>query len=131
MMIFSILTLLWQLFVLSACCLGSGLYLRFLVPKEFSFLNQLLFFLVGGLFLVVLVPQNLLSWTAGSYFRSAHCWRDSRPSVALSSQVYCLEQSILFKLGRSSHDRSHTLDDSFPWVRSNEAGTGMVLRKRL
>jgi hypothetical protein len=57
--IISVLTLLWQLFVFSACCLGVGLYLRFLIPKEFSFLNRVLFSFVGGLFLVVLVPQNL------------------------------------------------------------------------
>jgi hypothetical protein len=58
-MIFSILTLVWQLFVLSACCLGLGLYLRFLLPKGLSFLHSLLFLLIGGFFLVVLVPQNL------------------------------------------------------------------------
>lgn len=59
MMIFSIFTLLWQIFVLSACCLGMGLYLRFLLPKELSLLNKILFSFMGGLFLVVLVPQNL------------------------------------------------------------------------
>jgi hypothetical protein len=57
--IFSILILLWQLFALFACCLGVGLFLRFLFPKEFSVLNKVLFSLLGGLFLVVLIPQNL------------------------------------------------------------------------
>jgi hypothetical protein len=58
-MIFSILTLIWQILALFACCLGMGLYLRFLIPKELSFLNKILFSLMGGLFLVVLVHQNL------------------------------------------------------------------------
>jgi hypothetical protein len=34
--------------------------LRFLLPKEFSLLNKVLFSLMGGLFLVVLIPQNLV-----------------------------------------------------------------------
>ena len=58
-MLFSIITLFWQLFVLFACCSGVGLSLRFLFPKEFSPLNKVLFSLMGGLFLVVLIPQNL------------------------------------------------------------------------
>jgi hypothetical protein len=53
-------TLFWQLFVLFACCLGVGLSFRFLFPKEFSTLNKLLFSLMGGLFVVVLIPQNLV-----------------------------------------------------------------------
>jgi hypothetical protein len=56
----SVLTLFWQLFVLFICCLGVGLFLRFLLPKEFSLLNKVLFSLMGGLFLVVLIPQNLV-----------------------------------------------------------------------
>jgi hypothetical protein len=36
-----------------------GLYLRFLIPKEFSLLNKVLFCFLGGLFLDVLAPQNL------------------------------------------------------------------------
>ena len=59
-MLISIFTLFWQLFVLFACCLGVGLFLRFLLPKEFSLLNKVLFSLMGGLFLVVLIPQNLV-----------------------------------------------------------------------
>jgi hypothetical protein len=55
----SIFTLFWQLLVLFACCSGVGLYLRSFVPKQFSLLNKVLFSLVGGLFLVVLIPQNL------------------------------------------------------------------------
>jgi hypothetical protein len=58
--LFSIFTLLWQLLVLFACCSGIGLAFRFLLPKEFSLLNKVLFLVMGGLFLVVLVPQNLV-----------------------------------------------------------------------
>jgi len=56
----SFLVLLWQLLVLCACCLGVGLTLRGFVPNEFSLLNKVLFTLLGGLFLVVLIPQNLV-----------------------------------------------------------------------
>jgi hypothetical protein len=58
--LFSIITLFWQFFVLFACCAGVGLSLRFLFPKQFSLLNKVLFSLLGGLFLVVLIPQNLV-----------------------------------------------------------------------
>jgi hypothetical protein len=54
------MTLLLQLFVLFTCCLGLGRALRFLIPKEFSLLSKVLFSLVGGFFLSVLVPQNLI-----------------------------------------------------------------------
>src|ERR1700720_3240740 len=60
MVLLSIFTLFWQLFVLFACCSGVGLYLRFLIPKEFSLWNKVLFSFMGGLFLVVLIPQNLV-----------------------------------------------------------------------
>src|ERR1700720_4180945 len=60
MVLFSVITLFLQLFVLFACCSGVGLSLRFLFPKEFSLLNKVLFSLLGGLFLVVLIPQNLV-----------------------------------------------------------------------
>jgi hypothetical protein len=56
----SILTLLWQLFVLFGCCFGVGLPFRFLIPKEFSPLQRVLFSLLGGLYLVALRPQNLV-----------------------------------------------------------------------
>src|ERR1700737_8776 len=59
-MLISVITLFWQLFVLFACCSGVGLALRFFLPKEFSLLNKVLFSLMGGLFLVVLIPQNLV-----------------------------------------------------------------------
>ena len=59
-MLLSVITLFLQLFVLFACCSGVGLSLRFLLPKEFSLLNKVLFSLMGGLFLVVLIPQNLV-----------------------------------------------------------------------
>jgi len=52
--------LLWQLLALFVCCLGAGLAFRFLIPKEFSPLNKVLFSLLSGLFLVVLIPQNLV-----------------------------------------------------------------------
>jgi hypothetical protein len=48
------------LFVLFACCAGAGLSLRFFLPKEFSLLNKVFFSLTGGLFLVVLLSQNLV-----------------------------------------------------------------------
>ncbi len=60
MVLFSILTLLWQLLVLFACSAAAGLALRFLIPKEFPPLQKALFSLVGGLFLIVLVPENLV-----------------------------------------------------------------------
>src|ERR1700730_10739621 len=59
-MLISVITLFWQLFVLFACCSGVGLALRFFLPKELSLLNKVLFSLMGGLFLVVLIPQNLV-----------------------------------------------------------------------
>jgi hypothetical protein len=52
--------LFWQLFVLFACCFSLGLFVRFLIPIGFSPLQKALFTLMGGLFLVVLVPQNLI-----------------------------------------------------------------------
>src|SRR5580700_7157943 len=58
-MLIAVVTLFWQLFALLACCSGVGLALRFLLPNEFSLLNKVLFSLLGGLFLVVLIPQNL------------------------------------------------------------------------
>ena len=59
-MLFSALTLVWQLLVLFACCSGLGLALRSFLPREFSLLNKILLSLMGGLFLVVLIPQNLV-----------------------------------------------------------------------
>ena len=53
-------TLFWQLLVLFACCSGVGLAFRFLIPKEFSVLNKVLFSVLGGLFLTVFIPQNLV-----------------------------------------------------------------------
>jgi hypothetical protein len=46
--------------VLFTCCLGLGLALRFLIPKKFPLLSKGLFALLGGLFLSVLVPQNMI-----------------------------------------------------------------------
>jgi hypothetical protein len=53
-------TLIWQLIVLSACCTGAGLALRGLIPAQFPPLPRALFLMLGGLFLVVLIPQNLV-----------------------------------------------------------------------
>jgi hypothetical protein len=58
--LFSVIVLFWQILVLFACCSGVGLIWRSLIPKDFSPLNQVLFSLLGGLFLVVLVAQNLV-----------------------------------------------------------------------
>jgi hypothetical protein len=58
--IFSLLTLFWQLVILSVCCSGLGLALRSLLPPDFSPLNKVLFSFIGGLFLVVLLAQNLV-----------------------------------------------------------------------
>jgi hypothetical protein len=56
----SLFMLLWQLFFLFACCLGVGLTLRSFVPKGFSLLHKTVFCLLGGLFLAVLIGQNLV-----------------------------------------------------------------------
>jgi hypothetical protein len=56
----SAVTLFWQLLVLFACCSGVGLVFRFLIPPKFPLLQEMLFSLMGGLFLVVLIPQNLV-----------------------------------------------------------------------
>ena len=56
----SIFILFWQLFALLVCCSGVGLALRFFIPKEFSVANKVLFSVIGGLYLVVLIPQNLV-----------------------------------------------------------------------
>jgi hypothetical protein len=56
----SIFILFWQLFDLLVCCSGVGLALRFFIPKEFSVANKVLFSVIGGLYLVVLIPQNLV-----------------------------------------------------------------------
>jgi len=40
--LFSALTLVWQLLVLFACCSGLGLALRSFLPREFSLLNKIL-----------------------------------------------------------------------------------------
>jgi hypothetical protein len=57
---YSIFILFWQLFALFVCCSSVGLVLRFFLPKEFSLLDKVLFSWLGGLALVVLIPQNLV-----------------------------------------------------------------------
>ena len=59
-MILSIFTLFLQLFVPFACCSGIGLALRFFIPDQLSLLHKVLFCLTSGLFLVVLMAQNLV-----------------------------------------------------------------------
>src|SRR6201984_3806273 len=54
------LTLSLQLVAIFGCCLGVGLTLLSFVPKNLSTLSKLLFSFVGGLFLTVLIPQNLI-----------------------------------------------------------------------
>jgi hypothetical protein len=58
--LFSGFTLFFQLLVLLVCCSGLGLTFRFLIPKEFSVLTKVFFSCLGGFFLVVLIPQNLV-----------------------------------------------------------------------
>ena len=54
------LTIVWQLISIFGCCLGFGLALRFLLPKSLSPLAKAIFTFVIGLFLIVLLPQNLI-----------------------------------------------------------------------
>ncbi len=54
------LTLSLQLVAIFGCCLGVGLTLFRFVPKSLPALSKLLFSFVGGLFLTVLIPQNLI-----------------------------------------------------------------------
>jgi hypothetical protein len=49
-----------QLVAIFGCCLGVGLTLFPFVPKSLSALSKLLLSFVGGLFLTVLIPQNLI-----------------------------------------------------------------------
>ena len=53
-------TLSLQLVAIFGCCLGVGLTLFPFVPKSLSALLKLLFSFIGGLFLAVLLPQNLI-----------------------------------------------------------------------
>ncbi len=54
------LTLLWQVFVILGCCLGAGSSLLFLIPRQCSPLSKVFFSSTGGIFLAVLIPQNLI-----------------------------------------------------------------------
>ena len=53
-------TLLLQLVAMFACCLSVGITLSSLVPRSSSPLSKLLLSFAGGLFLMVLIPQNLV-----------------------------------------------------------------------
>jgi hypothetical protein len=53
-------TLVWQLIAMLGSCLGLGLLLHFLLPKDFSALAKTVFTFALGLFLSVLIPQNLV-----------------------------------------------------------------------
>jgi hypothetical protein len=52
--------LLWQVFVILGCCLSAGTALLFLIPKESSPLCKVFFSAAGGIFIAVLIPQNLI-----------------------------------------------------------------------
>jgi hypothetical protein len=54
------LTLAWQLIAIFGCCLGLGLCVRFLLPEALSPLGKTVFTFAIGLFLLVLLPQNLV-----------------------------------------------------------------------
>src|SRR5258707_13742696 len=54
------LTLSLQLVAIFGCCLGVGLTLFRFVPKSLPALSKLLFSVTGGLFLMVLVLENLI-----------------------------------------------------------------------
>jgi hypothetical protein len=56
----SVAILIWQLVVLFACCLSLGLVFQRVLPASFSVLNKAVFCGVGGLFLLVLIAQNLI-----------------------------------------------------------------------
>jgi hypothetical protein len=59
-LLLSTFLLLWQLLVIFTCCFSVGRTLQFLLPKEFSLLNKVLFSLIGGFFVAVLFAQNLV-----------------------------------------------------------------------
>ena len=52
--------LLLQVFVILGCCLGAGSSLLFLIPRECSHLSKIFFASTSGIFLAVLIPQNLI-----------------------------------------------------------------------
>ena len=54
------LTLLWEVFVILGCCLAAGSSLLFFAPRECSHLSKVFFSFTGGIFLAVLIPQNLI-----------------------------------------------------------------------
>jgi len=53
------LAILWQVFAILGCCLGAGSLLLFLIPRECPPLSKAFFSITGGIFLAVLIPQNL------------------------------------------------------------------------
>jgi hypothetical protein len=71
------LTLAWQLFAIFGCRAGLGLFFHFLLPKSLSALAKTVFTFAIGLFLLVLVPQNLVylgvpvRWSAWLAFAGA------------------------------------------------------------
>jgi hypothetical protein len=54
------LILLWQVLVMFGCCLGAGSLLLFFIPRGWSPLSKAFFSFLGGIFLAVLIPQNLI-----------------------------------------------------------------------
>ena len=122
-MLFSVFTLLWQLFVLFACCSGVGLALRFLIPKEFSLLNKVLFSLIGGLFLVVLIPQNLVYLGVPVRISAWLILGAALVQVWLCRHKFVAWiRDILFKRRYSNPGGGHSPDHHLPWLRSNSAG---------
>jgi hypothetical protein len=54
------LILLWQVLVMLGYCLGAGSLLLFFIPRGWSPLSKAFFSFFGGIFLAVLIPQNLI-----------------------------------------------------------------------
>ena len=122
-MLLSIFALFWQLLVLFACCAGVGLTLRFLFPKECSLLNKVLFSLMGGFFLVVLIPQNLVYLGVPVRFSG---WFLLGAALV---QFWLNRHKLLAWIG-SFHSSAEIrtlavvtlLRHHLPWLRSNPAG---------
>ena len=108
------------------CCSGVGLMLRFLLPKEFSLLNKARFSLLDGLFLVVLIPQNLFYLRVpvriSAWLMFGSC------GVVVKFVVWV---HAFFCRGRNwrAFD-GHSSDHHLPWHGSSSAGSRVVLWKR-
>ena len=76
-------------------------------------------------------PKPGLPWGARSDLRLAYFGRGSGAGLVVSSQVRRLDTDILFKRRNSNAGGGHSPDHDLPWHRSNSAGPGVVLRKRV